>query len=86
VVASGNRDPERFEEPDRLDIGRKEPAPLSFGAGPHFCLGAAMARLEGAVAFETLARRVPDLELVDEEPSWLPSLNLHGVSALPIRA
>jgi cytochrome P450 len=45
-----------------------------------------MARLEGAVAFETLARRVPDLELVDEEPSWLPSLNLHGVSALPIRA
>ena len=86
IVGSGNRDPERFEQPDQLDIGRADPSPLSFGAGPHFCLGAALARLEGMVAFETLARRVPDLELVDQEPTWLPTFNLHGVQSLSVNA
>jgi cytochrome P450 len=86
VVGSGNRDPDRFDQPDRLDIGRDDPAPLSFGAGPHFCLGAALARLEGSLAFEALATRLPDLELVDQAPSWLPSQNLHGVQRLLIRA
>jgi cytochrome P450 len=86
IVASGNRDPERFEGPDRLDLGRDDPAPLSFGAGPHFCLGAALARLEGAEAFQALARRLPHLELFDAEPTWLPTLNLHGVQSLMVRA
>jgi cytochrome P450 len=86
IVGAGNRDPQRFDQPDHLDVGRTDPSPLSFGAGPHFCLGAALARLEGAVAFETLARRLPDLQLVDAEPTWLPSFNLHGVSSLRVRA
>jgi cytochrome P450 len=85
-VASGNRDPQRFHDADRLDLGRADPAPLSFGAGPHFCLGAALARLEGAEAFEALTRRLPDLELVEAEPKWLPTLNLHGVQGLMVRA
>jgi cytochrome P450 len=86
AVGSGNRDPEHFDRADRLDVGRADPSPLSFGAGPHFCIGAALARLEGAVAFETLARRLPHLELVDAEPPWLPTLNLHGVRSLTVRA
>jgi cytochrome P450 len=86
IVASGNRDPQRFHDADRLDLGRADPAPLSFGAGPHFCLGAALARLEGAEAFEALTRRLPDLELVEAEPKWLPTLNLHGVQGLMVRA
>jgi cytochrome P450 len=86
VVGSGNRDPERFDHADGLDIGRDEPAPLSFGAGPHFCLGAALARLEGAIAFEALARRLPKLELVDADPPWRRSLNIHGLQRLTVRA
>jgi cytochrome P450 len=86
IVGAGNRDPQRFDQPDHLDVGRTDPSPLSFGAGPHFCLGAALARLEGMVAFETLARRLPRLELVDAEPTWLPTLNLHGVKSLRVTA
>jgi len=86
VVASGNRDPERFDNADRLDVGRADPSPLSFGAGPHFCIGAALARLEGAVAFEALAHRLPHLELLDDDPPWLPTMNLHGVQRLMVRA
>ena len=65
---------------------RQDPSPLSFGAGPHFCIGAALARLEGAVAFEALARRLPQLELLERDPTWLPTLNLHGVRGLRVRA
>jgi cytochrome P450 len=86
VVGAGNRDPARHADPDRFDIERGDPAPLSFGAGPHFCLGAALARLEGAVAFESLARRVPRLELVDSAPPWLRTFNLHGVQSLHVTA
>ncbi|TMB91873.1 MAG: cytochrome P450 [Chloroflexi bacterium] len=86
VVGSGNHDPARFDQPDRLDVQRQDPSPLSFGAGPHFCIGAALARLEGAVAFEALARRLPQLELLETDPTWLPTLNLHGVRGLRVRA
>jgi cytochrome P450 len=86
IVGSGNRDPQRFDAPDHLDISRPDPSPLSFGAGPHFCLGAALARIEGTVAFETLARRLPRLELLDPDPPWMPTFNLHGLSSLRVHA
>ena len=86
VVGSGNRDPQRFDQPHRLDVARSDPSPLSFGAGPHFCIGAALARLEGAIAFEALARRLPHIELVDTDPPWLPTFNLHGLQSLLVRA
>lgn len=85
IVAGGNRDPRRYDAPNTVDIRRPEPDPLSFGGGPHFCLGASLARLEGAVAFETLARSVPDIELADDDPQWRRALNLRGLESLLVR-
>ena len=86
VLGAGNRDPRRFDHPDELDIARPDPSPLSFGAGPHFCLGAALARLEASIAFERLAQRLPHIELLDEQPPWLASQNIHGVARLRVRS
>ena len=84
VVAAGNRDPQRYDAPDRVDLARPDPAPLSFGGGPHFCLGAALARLEGAVAFSALARTLPGLTLAEDNPPWRPALNLRGLESLRV--
>jgi cytochrome P450 len=86
VVAAGNRDPQHYSDPEVVDIGRPDPAPLSFGGGPHFCLGAALARMEGAVAFEVLATQLPNLQLVEEDPQWRRALNLRGLESLRVAA
>ncbi len=83
ILGSANRDPEVFDEPDRLDLTR-DPCPhLSFGWGVHFCLGAELARLEGEVALAALVRRFPRMELA-AEPIWRPATVLRGVEALHI--
>jgi len=69
-VVAANRDPRRYDEPDRFDITRSDVRPLTFGAGAHACLGAALARLEGEIAISTLVRRFPDLRLADDELAW----------------
>ncbi len=68
-LGAANRDPEVFDDPDRFDITRKPTQPpLSFGAGPHFCIGAALARFEARLAVESIAERWPGLRLGTTAP------------------
>jgi cytochrome P450 len=83
VLGAGNRDPRRFTDPDRFDPNRDEAGPLSFGGGAHFCIGAALARLEGAIAFPRLFDRFPNIEAAGE-PTRRETLLLRGFDSLPI--
>jgi len=84
MLASANRDPERFPDPDRFDIGRTPNEHLAFGGGEHFCLGAHLARLEAQLAIGGLVNRFRDLALVSEKVVWGPSL-FRVPGSLPIR-
>jgi cytochrome P450 len=86
VMAAANRDPEKFSDPDRLDVTRQPNKHVSFGWAAHFCFGAPLARLEGQIAFETLLRRFPGLALEPGPPlAWRENLGLRGLKALPVR-
>jgi pimeloyl-[acyl-carrier protein] synthase len=85
VMAAGNRDPERFPDPDVLDIERKDNRHLAFGWAAHFCFGAPLARMEGQIAFSTLLRRLPQIELAGASLEWRENLGLRGLKALPLR-
>lgn len=84
-MGSANRDPAMFPEPDRLDIGRKDIKHLSFANGPHVCIGAQLARLEGQIAFTALLDRMPNLRLADgASPEFVTNLVLRGLKSLPV--
>jgi len=87
VTSSANRDPGRFPDPDRLDVGRDAGGHVAFGHGIHYCLGAPLARLEGEVAFRALFDRFPGLSLAVDPATlrWRPSSLIHGLEALPVR-
>jgi pimeloyl-[acyl-carrier protein] synthase len=85
VIAAGNRDPERFPDPDRLDVTRTDNRHLAFGWAAHYCFGAPLARIEGQVAFATLLRRLKHLELASDRIVWHENLGLRGLEALPVR-
>lgn len=85
VMGAANRDPERFPDPDRLDIARQDNRHLAFGWAAHFCFGAALARLEGQIAFEAILGRLPNLTLDPTPPLvWRDNLGLRGLNALPL--
>jgi len=85
VMGAANRDPERFPDPDRLDLERKDNRHLAFGWASHFCFGAPLARIEGQIAFETMLDRLPNLTLASETLAWRENLGLRGLKALPVR-
>ena len=84
VMAAGNRDPERFPDPDRLDLARPDNRHLAFGWAAHFCFGAPLARLEGQIAVSTLLRRLAALRLETSALTWRTNLGLRGLTGLPI--
>jgi len=85
VMAAGNRDPERFSDPDRLDITRTDNRHLAFGWGAHFCFGAALARIEGQIVFELMLSRLSNWTLDSVPLVWRSNLGLRGLTKLPIR-
>ena len=85
LLGAANRDPDHYRDPERLDVGRDEGPPMSFGGGIHFCLGAALARLEGQIVLDRLLDRFATLELVGEPPAYRDSLTLRGLVDLHVR-
>jgi pimeloyl-[acyl-carrier protein] synthase len=84
IMAAANRDPARFPDPDQLILDRKDNKHLAFGWSSHFCFGAPLARMEGQIAFETLLRRLPNLELTPGPLTWRNNSGLRGLMALPV--
>ncbi|HVW01311.1 MAG TPA: cytochrome P450 [Planctomycetaceae bacterium] len=86
MLGSANRDPQQFSHPQQFDITREPNPHLAFGHGPHFCLGAALSRLETRIALTDLLERLPNLRVATSEP-WQPrpALHVHGPMRLPVR-
>jgi cytochrome P450 len=84
VMGAANRDPERFSDPDQLDLGRQDNRHVAFAWASHFCFGAPLARIEGQTAFESVLRRMPNLQLKAGPLTWRANLGLRGLNALPV--
>jgi cytochrome P450 len=83
-LPAANRDPRKFEHPDRLNLKRLKNDHLAFGAGAHFCIGNQLARLEGQVAILKLLQRFPAMRLASESSEWVPNFNLRGLKSLVV--
>lgn len=84
VTGAANRDPRAYRDPDRFDVGRTAPMPISFGHGIHYCIGAHLARLEGQIAFTELYRRWPDLDVDLDGIRYVHMTNVAGPSSVPV--
>ena len=84
VFAAANRDPERFPDPDKLDLRRTDNRHVAFAWGAHYCFGAPLARMEGQIAFETMLRRLPNLRLLPQEFEWRDNMGLRGLKSLKV--
>ena len=85
MMNAANRDPRAYEDPDRVDLDRDGVPHLTFGFGPHICLGFPLARLEGQIALPAVLRRWRRIELATDRLEWLDSLVLRGMKAMPLR-
>ncbi|MFN0091983.1 MAG: cytochrome P450 [Acidimicrobiales bacterium] len=85
LLGSANRDPDAFADPDRFDVLRNPSAHLAFGQGRHHCLGAQLARIEGAAALGALLPHLPRLSLADPPVRWRRSMANRGADSLPLR-
>jgi cytochrome P450 len=83
MFGAANRDPTRFDDPERFDISRASNRHLAFGFGVHFCIGAPLARLEAPIALKLLFERFPKLRLLDGA-EITPSIHMRGPRALPV--
>jgi cytochrome P450 len=83
MLGAANRDPRQFKEPDRLDLKRLNNQHLAFSAGPHFCIGNQLARLEGQVALLNLVQRFPKMKLA-ENPEWADTFGFRGLKTLVV--
>jgi cytochrome P450 len=84
MTGGANHDPRQFQRPERLDFARAKNRHLSFGQGPHYCIGAALARLEAQIALSTLIERTHGMGAIDAEPVWSPNPALRGLSRFPL--
>ena len=85
LIHAANRDPRVYENPDELDLTRKNDYPLSFGPGIHFCLGNQLARMELELAFNSIYRRFSKIEILDEKMDWNSSIALRGLRSFNVR-
>ncbi len=84
LLGAANRDPDAFEDPERLDVTRSPNPHVAFGHGVHFCIGAMLSRLEGRIAIPALVRRFPDMRMSDDAADWRETAVLRGLNSLRI--
>jgi cytochrome P450 len=82
MLGAANRDPKKFDEPNRLNLKRLNNEHLAFSAGPHFCIGAQLARLEGQIAIMNLLQRFPKMKLAGPRPEWASTFGFRGLKSL----
>jgi cytochrome P450 len=84
LVGGANRDPRKYDDPERFDIHRNLGGHLSFGYGPHFCLGASLARMEGRIALDEMLKRFPEWDIDAANAKLAPTSTVRGWETLPI--
>lgn len=82
LIAAANRDPRKFADPETFDIARGSAEHLTFGGGIHFCVGAELARIETRVAFEHLARELPEMMVDTANAQWRDNFLFRGLTSL----
>ena len=84
MLGAANRDPDQFDDPNRFIVNREPNRHVAFGSGVHFCMGAPLARLEGQIAIQTIFRRFPELQLVDDTQDWDANIVVCALRSLPL--
>jgi cytochrome P450 len=84
MLGAANRDPKQFKDPNQLNLKRLNNQHLAFSAGPHFCIGSQLARLEGQVAISRLVQRFPNMKLTGPKPEWASTFGFRGLKSLPV--